>query len=171
MKTLSLHIATLGVLLTWGTSVALCQSFTNANNALPTTFNSGGCVGFADLDGDGYDDLIVLDESNILHTLYQTTEGGFVDHNLGQVSGASQWGMCVADFDNDGHKDVFSGGSYDGVHVQHITAPGVSTSMSLSDGSMFMQACNWVDIDNDGDFDCLVTVSYTHLTLPPKRAV
>ncbi len=153
MKTLSLHIATLGVLLTWGTSVALCQSFTNANNALPTTFNSGGCVGFADLDGDGYDDLIVLDESNILHTLYQTTEGGFVDHNLGQVSDASQWGMCVADFDNDGHKDVFSGGSYDGVHVQHITAPGVSTSMSLSDGSMFMQACNWVDIDNDGSLD------------------
>jgi hypothetical protein len=61
--------------------------------------------------------------------------------------------MCVADFDNDGHKDVFSGGSYDGVHVQHITAPGVNTSMELEDSSMFMQACNWADINNDGYLD------------------
>ncbi|HBS20055.1 MAG TPA: hypothetical protein DEA66_04350, partial [Flavobacteriales bacterium] len=89
------------------------QTFTNASNLLPDTYNSGGCVGFADLDGDGYDDLIVLDQSNTLHTLYQTPAGTFTDYNLGEVSGASQWGMCVADFDNDGHKDVFSGGSYD----------------------------------------------------------
>ena len=120
---------------------------------MPDEYNSGGCIGFADLDGDGFDDLIVLDQSRNLHTLYQTTEGTFVDFELGEVSGASQWGMCVADFDNDGHKDVFSGGSYDGVFVQHITAPGVSTSMELEEGSMFMQACNWVDIDNDGVLD------------------
>lgn len=129
------------------------QTFTNASNLLPDTYNSGGCVGFADLDGDGYDDLIVLDQSNTLHTLYQTPAGSFTDYNLGEVSGASQWGMCVADFDNDGHKDVFSGGSYDGVFVQKITAPGVHTSMELVNGSMFMQACNWVDIDNDGLLD------------------
>ena len=129
------------------------QTFTNASNLLPDTYNSGGCVGFADLDGDGYDDLIVLDQSNTLHTLYQTPAGTFTDYNLGEVSGASQWGMCVADFDNDGHKDVFSGGSYDGVFVQKITAPGVHTSMELVNGSMFMQACNWVDIDNDGLLD------------------
>ncbi|MGB2157823.1 MAG: FG-GAP-like repeat-containing protein [Flavobacteriales bacterium] len=134
-------------------SVAQAQTFTNSSNLLPDTYNSGGCVGFADMDGDGYDDLIVLDQSNTLHTLYQTPEGGFVDYNLGQVSNNSQWGMCVADFDNDGHKDVFSGGSYDGVHVQHITAPGVSNTLELADGSMFMQACNWVDIDNDGVLD------------------
>ena len=132
---------------------AQAQTFTNASNLLPDTYNSGGCVGFADLDGDGYDDLVVLDQSNTLHTLYQTPEGTFTDYNLGQVSNASQWGMCVADFDNDGHKDVFSGGSYDGVFVQKITAPGVHTSMELTNGSMFMQACNWVDIDNDGVLD------------------
>ena len=46
------------------------QSFTNGNANLPETFNSGGCVGFADLDGDGYDDLVILDQSRSLHTLY-----------------------------------------------------------------------------------------------------
>jgi len=36
-----------------GSNFALAQSFTNGNNVLPATYNSGGCVGFADLDGDG----------------------------------------------------------------------------------------------------------------------
>mgnify|MGYP001364631848 FL=1 len=105
------------------------------------------------MDGDGFDDVVVLDLSRNLHVLYQGPDGSFNDVDYGSVSGSSQWGMCVADFDNDGHKDVFSGGSYDGVHVQHITEPGNSNSMSLSNGSMFMQACNWADIDNDGYLD------------------
>ena len=129
------------------------QTFTNGNSALPSTFNSGGCVGFADLDGDSYDDLIILDQSRVLHTLYQAPNGTFTDFNLGNVSGSSQWGMCVGDFDNDGHKDVFSGGSYDGVHLMHITAPGQGNLQSLGNGSMFMQACNMADIDQDGVLD------------------
>ena len=132
---------------------AKAQTFTNSSSLLPDSYNSGGCVGFTDMDGDGFDDLIVLDQSNTLHILYQGASGTFSDYNLGPVSGSSQWGMCVADFDNDGHKDVYSGGSYDGVHVQHITAPGVSTSIELENGSMFMQACSWADIDNDGVLD------------------
>ena len=143
-------LAALGMLFS---NASQAQTFTNANDRLPDAYNSGGCIGFADLDGDGFDDLVVLDQSKNLHTLYQTAEGTFVDYDLGQVSGANQWGMCVADFDNDGHKDVFSGGSYDGVFVQRITAPGVSTAMELAEGSMFMQGCNWVDIDNDGVLD------------------
>ena len=108
----------------WGCTLATqAQTFTNGNSALPSTYNMG-CVGFADLDGDSYDDLIILDQSRVLHTLYQAPNGTFTDFNLGNVSGSSQWGMCVGDFDNDGHKDVFSGGSYDGVHLMHITAPG-----------------------------------------------
>ena len=132
---------------------AKAQTFTNSSSTLPDSYNSGGCVGFTDMDGDGFDDLIVLDQSNTLHILYQGADGTFSDYNLGPVSGSSQWGMCVADFDNDGHKDVYSGGSYDGVHVQNITAPGVSSSLELENGSMFMQACSWADIDNDGVLD------------------
>jgi len=131
----------------------LAQTFTNGASFLPAEYHSGGCVGFTDMDGDGFDDIIVLDESEMLHVLYQGPDGSFSDVDYGSVSDNNQWGMCVADFDNDGHKDVFSGGSYDGVHVQHITAPGVNTSMELEDGNMFMQACNWADINNDGYLD------------------
>jgi len=136
-----------------GLAVLNAQSFSNGVSLLPNEYHSGGCVGFTDMDGDGFDDLIVLDQSNTLHILYQGPDGSFVDYDLGSVSASSQWGMCVADFDNDGHKDVFSGGAYDGVHVQHITSPGVYTSMELENGSMYMQACNWADINNDGYLD------------------
>ena len=149
----SIQLSAFALLFVGLSSPVLSQTFVNASSSLPSTYNSGGCIGFADLDGDGYDDLIVLDQSKTLHTLYQTPDGEFVDYNLGEVSGANQWGMCVADFDNDGHKDVFSGGSYDGVFVQRITEPGVTSSLELANGSMFMQACNWVDIDNDGVLD------------------
>ena len=129
------------------------QTFTNGVSLLPSEFHSGGCVGFTDMDGDGFDDLVVLNESKELHVLYQGPDGTFTDVDYGSVSGSSQWGMCVADFDNDGHKDVFSGGAYDGVHVQHITAVGVNSPMELENGSMYMQACNWADINNDGYLD------------------
>lgn len=131
----------------------LAQTFTNGVSLLPSEYHSGGCVGFTDMDGDGFDDIVVLDDSEDLHVLYQGPDGTFEDVSYGAVSGNNQWGMCVADFDNDGHKDVFSGGSYDGVHVQHITSPGQSISMELENASMFMQACNWADINNDGYLD------------------
>ena len=147
-KSLTLLMSILFVL-----TSAQAQNFTNGNALLPGEYHSGGCVGFTDMDGDGFDDLVVLDDSDDLHVLYQGADGSFTDVDYGQVSGSNQWGMCVADYDNDGHKDVFSGGSYDGVHVQHITAPGVNESFSLEPGSMFMQACNWADINNDGYLD------------------
>ncbi|HIO15556.1 MAG TPA: T9SS type A sorting domain-containing protein [Flavobacteriales bacterium] len=150
------NILTTSVLLLLGvcfSSVILAQTFTNGSALLPSEYHSGGCIGFTDMDGDGFDDLVILDQSKILHILYQGPDGTFEDFELGSVSGSNQWGMCVADFDNDGHKDVLSGGSYDGVHVQNITAPGVFTTIELNNGSMFMQACNWADINNDGYLD------------------
>ena len=74
------------------------QSFTNGNANLPETFNSGGCVGFADLDGDGYDDLVILDQSRSLHTLYQSTDGTFTDYALGQRVGVQPVGDVCGRF-------------------------------------------------------------------------
>ena len=34
------------------------QTFTNGNNLLQGEYHSGGCVGFTDMDGDGFDDLV-----------------------------------------------------------------------------------------------------------------
>lgn len=134
-------------------TLAMAQSFSNASSSLPGDYNSGNCVGFTDMDNDGLDDIIVLDQSKTVKVLYQDASGGFTEVDYGNVSNSNQWGMTIGDYDNDGHKDVFSGGSYDGVHVKHIDAVGDWVDMDLENGSMFMQACNFADIDNDGQLD------------------
>jgi hypothetical protein len=134
-------------------SLVMAQSFSNASSSLPGDYNSGNCVGFTDMDNDGLDDIIVLDQSKTVKILYQDASGGFTEVDYGNVSNSNQWGMTIGDYDNDGHKDVFSGGAYDGVHVKHIDAVGDWSDMDLANGSMFMQACNFADIDNDGQLD------------------
>ncbi len=129
------------------------QSFSNASSSLPNDYNSGNCVGFTDMNNDGYDDIVVLDQSKTIKVLYQNGAGEFTEVDYGDVSSNNQWGMTIGDYDNDGHKDIFSGGAYDGVHVKHIDAEGVFSDFDLDNGSMFMQACNFADIDGDGQLD------------------
>lgn len=129
------------------------QTFTNSAATLGNGFNSGGCVGVTDMDGDGLDDVIILTDGYNLRIAYQDPGGSFTVEDYGSVSNESQWGMCAGDVDHDGHKDVFSGGSYDGVHLVRISSRGVFTETDLDNGSMFMQACNMADINNDGWLD------------------
>ncbi len=129
------------------------QTFSNVSSSLPDSYNSGNCVGFTDMDNDGFDDIVVLDGSTTVKVLYQDGSGNFSEVNYGNVSNNNQWGMAIGDYDNDGHKDVFSGGSYDGVHVKHIEDIGQWSDFDLDNGSMFMQGCNFADIDNDGQLD------------------
>ena len=66
------------------------------------------------------------------------------------MSDSNQWGACIGDIDNDGIKDIFAGGSYDGVHLMRIGSGGNFEMDELDNGQMFMQACNMADLDNDG---------------------
>lgn len=128
------------------------QSFTNMTPDIGESFNSGGCVGVTDMDNDGYDDIIVLHNSRHLRVVYQTPSGwDIVDY--GTVSSNNQWGFAIGDVSETGHRDVVTGGSYDGVRHIKINEIGDYEVVPLSNGNMFMQACNVVDIDNDGHLD------------------
>ncbi|HEX2616942.1 MAG TPA: FG-GAP-like repeat-containing protein, partial [Flavobacteriales bacterium] len=127
-------------------------SFTAHPELLPTPTASGNCMAATDMNGDGRDDLAVMDYSRVLRVLYQNADGRFVPYEYGQVSNEEQWGMAVADMDNDGHKDVLSGGFYDGVHYVRISAPGESVPQDVP-GYLFMQCTSAADIDNNGWVD------------------
>ncbi|HMN04235.1 MAG TPA: CRTAC1 family protein [Flavobacteriales bacterium] len=135
--------------------LAMGQTFTRSTSILSnTTARSGGCVGVADMDGDGYDDIILLNLSRQLYIDYQNPNGTFTSYSMGQVSSADQWGMAVGDVNRDGHKDFVSGGNSDGVHFLPIMGRGSSGSWSnLNNGTMFMQCMNMADINNDGALD------------------
>lgn len=115
--------------------------------------SSGNCGGVTDVNNDGRVDIVILDQSENLYVAYQQNDGTFNTVFYGQMSNNSQWGMTVGDIDNDGWAEVLSGGSYDGVHVMDINGINDGTLVNYNWASIFMQACSFADIDNDGWLD------------------
>ena len=148
-------IYALALMLVCGAAVSTAQTFTNSTTLLPASRYSGGVTGVADVDHNGLDDIIVLDQSTDLYVLYQQTDGSFIESSYGQLATDQQWGMCAGDMNNDGILDIQSGGYYDGIHFVTITgtSSGASTTQEYSAASIFMQACNFADINNDGWVD------------------
>ena len=75
-------------------------SFSNQNDLLPESWGMEGThpVSVADINGDGYDDLVVLDDYRIF---FQDPAGGeFEVLDLEYEDGPSAWGMCVGDMNN-----------------------------------------------------------------------
>jgi hypothetical protein len=133
--------------------MALAQlSFTNATSQMSAS-TSGGCMGVVDMNGDGLDDIAKLNNARTVVVDYQNANGTFTTVNYGNVSGSGQWGWAIADVDHNGHKDVVSGGSYDGTHYLRINSIGNGTLSSLNNGDLFTQCVNIADINNDGHND------------------
>ncbi|MBL7984273.1 MAG: VCBS repeat-containing protein, partial [Flavobacteriales bacterium] len=113
----------------------------------------GGCMAVVDMDGDGLDDIVQLDDSRNVFVLYQNADHTFTTFDYGSVSNAGQWGWTIADIDNNGHKDIVSGGSYDGTHYLRITSRGVSQLTDLNGPDIFTQCMSIADMNNDGRLD------------------
>jgi hypothetical protein len=131
-------------------AAATAQTFTAGT--LPGSYFSGGVTGVWDMNNDGLNDIVVMDQSKTLRILYQQANGSFIQVDTGTQLGSSQWGMTVADIDNDGFGDVISGGAYDNLRMYNIDANGVAviTDMPVS---IFTQAVTLGDMDNDGWLD------------------
>lgn len=132
---------------------AFSQSFTDQTSLLGASYNSGGVVGVVDMDQDGYDDVLIFDNSRMIYVAYQESDGTFTTENYGSISGAAQWGGTAGDVDNNGHNDIFSGGSFDGTHYMNIVERGNASLTGLDEGQLFMQGINLVDMNNDGWLD------------------
>jgi hypothetical protein len=134
-------------------------NFTNSNALLTNNnsgFNSGVAIAIADINGDGLDDLVRLNQGRVLTFDYQNPDGSFTQVIFGQVSNSSQWMIAVADVNNDGFGDIMTGGAYDGIKFIQSDANGVYTQSNLPSGNMFAQAANFADINNDGWIDAFV---------------
>jgi hypothetical protein len=131
-------------------AAAFSQTFSSQPSLLPDNYRSGGVTGVADVNHDGLDDIVVMHLSTDLYVLYQQPDGSFSESFYGAVSSEEQWGMAVGDYDNDGQLDVLSGGRYDGVKFTNINSPSSGTIITHDEAQIFMQACNFADIDNDG---------------------
>ena len=135
---------------------------------LPETMGSGGA--FFDADGDGWQDVLLVNSqpwpgrpasASAIHALYRNNQNGtFTDITSRSGLGVPMYGLgaAAADYDNDGHQDVYitglggnrlfrgvGGGRFEDVTARTGTA-----------ASGFSTCAVWFDYDNDGRLDLFV---------------
>jgi enediyne biosynthesis protein E4 len=149
-------------------------TFTHTNGASPSkhiveTMGSGGLL--FDYDGDGWLDVFLVDGGSVVDPRAAAQARSRLFHNrrdgtFDDVTGASKiehhaygMGACAADYDNDGHEDLYltnfgANALYrnngDGTFSDVTRTAGVG-------GSALSTSCAFADIDNDGRLDLFVT--------------
>lgn len=135
---------------------------------LPETLGSGGL--FLDFDGDGWQDLLLVNSTNwpgraaakTLPALYHNNhDGTFADVTRGSGLDLDVYGMggTAADFDNDGRVDVYLtalGGNYLFRNLGGGKFADVTKAAGVGDAGLSTSAL-WFDYDNDGKLDLFVS--------------
>jgi hypothetical protein len=139
----------------------------------------GGGVGLFDFDDDGYLDIFLLNggetprgksDKPLYNALYRNLGNGrFVDVAADAgVSQVKQYGMgvAIADFDNDGHQDIFITG-FPSCTLYHNNGNGTFTDVTadagLQNSGRWASGAAWFDYDRDGFLD-LVVCNYAELS-------
>ena len=131
--------------------------FTNASDTLGNSgLSSGVAIGVTDMNADGLDDIVRLDDADSLEIEYQQPDGSFVNYVFGNLPG-SQWGMALGDYDGNGYVDVFASGAYNGLKFIRANETGDDFDLTVMNSpDVFTQCVNFADIDNNGTLDLFV---------------
>ncbi len=144
---------------------------------------SGMGADFQDFDNDGRPDVVFTALAGQTFTLYQNLgSGAFRDATYSSRLGPqsirkSGWGVVLADFDNDGRKDLFTAGSHVTDNIEALSGDkymlpnvlfrnlgnGILQDVSASAGDEFQiprahRGVAVADFDNDGRLDVAVSV-------------
>lgn len=120
-----------------------------------TTIKSISSIGVVDMNGDGLDDIIRLDNGNILRIEYQgKPDSMFNTLIFGPTSTSEEFSICISDTDNNGFNDILVGGKYNRLKLLKANNEGSNyTLKKLEYSNIFVQGMNFVDINNDGFID------------------
>ncbi|MEP6648087.1 MAG: VCBS repeat-containing protein, partial [Saprospiraceae bacterium] len=143
--------------------VALAQAqFVNRNDLLPGVTHSAVPVAVADMNGDGFDDLVTLDNGTKLIIQYQTPDLNrpFVRYEVPvtiDVNDDQQNDIIVADFNNDGANDIFLIGSFDKVKVLYSIPHTYGFNFTtITVTPFFSQGATAGDFNGDGWLDVVI---------------
>ncbi len=129
-------------------------AFTNANSLITTATHSGCCVTVVDVNSDGLDDILIMDQSKTLVLELQNRDGSYTRTSLGTVTdNARVWGMAAADVDHNGWKDVVTGSGSPYLFKLSSSGGVVSATITQLGGSYFVQNVLFGDFNNDGWVD------------------
>ncbi len=133
---------------------------------LPETMGSG--LAFADLDGDGWPEILMLNAKDwtprgkkYLSALYRNNRNGtFTDVTAGSGLDVEMYamGVAIADYDNDGRPDVYIT-ALEGDRLFHNEGGNKFRDVTAASGirnANFGTSAAWVDYDRDGKADLFV---------------
>jgi FG-GAP-like repeat len=136
-------------------------TFTNLNAGLPGVLH--GAVAWGDYDNDGRPDILLSGYSSngpITQVWRNVGNGTFTNINAG-LPGVYQSSVAWGDYDNDGHLDILLAGvdvnSNTISQVWRNVGNGTFTNISAGLQGMSQGCVTWIDFDNDGKLDILLT--------------
>jgi ankyrin repeat protein len=135
---------------------------------MPETMGSGGL--FFDFDGDGWLDIFLVDGGSLAdaqvaararNALYRNNrDGTFADVTARSGIQPLRYGMgaCAADYDNDGHMDLYLTG-FEGNALYRNNGDGTFTDVTAKAGAgvrSWSTSCAWGDFNKNGFLDLYV---------------
>ena len=150
-------------ILMWST-LSFAQSFTlKSGTPFPNLIKTS--IAFADVDGDGDQDVLITGESPALTTKLYTNDGTgtYTEVTPNPFTGVTQGALAFADIDGDNDQDVL---------ITGISSSGASSKLYTNDGSgiftevvgtpfanVSQSSVAFADVDGDNDQDVLITGS------------
>ena len=144
---------------------------------------NGNGAGFFDYDNDGDVDLLIANGSTMenhgnggdpILVLYRNDGRQFVDVTASAGLARNGWGVgvCIADYDNDGNRDVYLT-AFGPNALFHNNGDGTFTDVTGEGGAdddRWSTNCAFADYDRDGDVDLYVAnyIAFSEETIPRR---